>query len=98
MRREGNDERGTSRGSPKQAEPMTLHVSQAHLLKRQPDTPLGRRDALLVRLFLDQGFRCGEVHTLHVTRTDPEAGTAPAPGEKGSVPPDLTAATLCPPR
>ena len=24
-----------SRGSPKQAEPMTLHVSQAHLLKRQ---------------------------------------------------------------
>jgi len=54
---------------------MTLHVSQAHLLKRQPDTPLGRRDALLVCLFLDQGFRCGEVHTLRVKRIDLEAGT-----------------------
>jgi hypothetical protein len=43
---------------------MTLPVSQAHLLKRQPDTPLGRLDALLVCLFLDQGLRCGEVHAL----------------------------------
>jgi len=40
---------------------MTLQVSQAHLLKRQPDTPLGRRDALHVCLCLDQGLRCGEV-------------------------------------
>jgi len=63
---------------------MTLHVSQAHLLKRQPDTSLGRRDALLVCLFLDQGFRCGEVHTLRVKRIDLEAGTVAVSGEKGN--------------
>src|SRR5258708_3530295 len=84
MRRGGNDEGGTSGVSRKQGEPMTLHVSQAHLLKRQPDTPLGRRDALLVCLFLDQGFRCGEVHTLHVKRIDLEAGMVAVPGEKGN--------------
>ena len=73
---------------------MTLHVSQAHLLKRQPDTPLGRRDALLVCLFLDQGFRCGEVHTLHVKSIDLEAGTVAVPGEKGNITHHLTADTL----
>ena len=73
---------------------MTLHVSQAHLLKRQPDTPLGRRDALLVCLFLDQGFRCGEVHTLRVKRIDLEAGTVAVPGEKGNSTHHLTADTL----
>jgi integrase len=73
---------------------MTLHVSQAHLLKRQPDTPLGRRDALLVCLFLDQGLRCGEVHTLRVKSIDLEAGTVAVPGEKGSITHHLTADTL----
>ncbi len=73
---------------------MMLHVSQAHLLKRQPDTPLGRRDALLVCLFLEQGFRCGEVHTLRVKRIDLEAGTVAVPGEKGNSTHHLTADTL----
>jgi integrase len=63
---------------------MTLHVSQAHLLKRRPETPLERRDALLVCLFLDQGFRCGEVHPLRVKRIDLEAGTVAVSGEKGN--------------
>ena len=73
---------------------MTLHVSQAHLLKRHSDTPRGRRDALLVCLFLDQGFRCGEVHTLRVKRIDLEAGTVAVSGEKGNSTHHLAADTL----
>lgn len=69
-------ERGRSRVGAKKAEPTLLHAGHALLLKRQPtDTPLGRRDSLLVCLFLDHGFRCGEVRTLRVQDLDLVAGT-----------------------
>ncbi len=42
--------------------------------KRQPDTPQGRRDALLVCLLLDHGLRVGEVARLQVTDVDLGAG------------------------
>ena len=73
---------------------MTPYVSQVHLLKRQPDTPLGRRAALLVCLFLDQSFRYGEVYILHVKRIDLEAGTIVASGEKRDSTHHLRADTL----
>ena len=72
-------------GGAKQAAPMTLHVSLTQLLKRQPDTPLGRRDALLVCLFVDQSLRCAEVHTLRVKSIDLEAGTIAVSGEQGNL-------------
>jgi integrase len=39
---------------------------QAHALKAQPDTPQGRREALLMCLLIDHGLRVGEVAALHV--------------------------------
>jgi integrase len=55
----------------------TTSVSQAHVaaLKQQPDTPTGRRDALLMCILLDHGLRCGEVAILARDAIDLEAGT-----------------------
>jgi integrase len=45
------------------------------LKRNQPDTPQGRRDALLMCLLLDHGLRCGEVAGLQVTALDLVGGT-----------------------
>ncbi|MBN1975952.1 MAG: site-specific integrase [Anaerolineae bacterium] len=58
----------------KKREPVVLSKSQADALKSQPDTPQGRRDAVLVRLMLDLGLRCGEVAGLTVGDVDIKAG------------------------
>jgi integrase len=50
----------------KKAEPVKLTPEQAALLKKQPDTPQGRRDAFLMCLLLDHGLRVGEVAALSV--------------------------------
>ena len=51
----------------KKAEWVGISPDQAKQLKKQPNTPQGRRDALLMCLLLDHGLRCGEVAGLQVT-------------------------------
>jgi site-specific recombinase XerD len=43
---------------------VKLERDQVAALKTQPDTPQGRRDALLMCLLLDHGLRVGEVAIL----------------------------------
>ncbi|MCL4300581.1 MAG: site-specific integrase [Anaerolineae bacterium] len=54
----------------KKTEAVNLSRETAVVLKNQPDTPQGRRDALLMCLLLDHGLRCGEVARLQVTDLD----------------------------
>ena len=63
----------TRRGS-KKAAPTPISPHQAAALKSQPDTPQGRRDALLLCLLLDHGLRVGEAARLAVTDFDLQAG------------------------
>lgn len=66
--------REISRLGRKKARPVALSKAQAAKLKRQPGTPQGRRDALLMCLLLDHGLRCGEVAGLQVGDFGLEAG------------------------
>lgn len=67
--------RERTRTGVKKATAVSLTKEQADTLKRQPDTPQGRRDALLMCLLLDHGLRCGEVAILQVANFDLKAGT-----------------------
>jgi integrase len=63
------DEERTKAGTPtrqgaKKAAHVKLERDQVAALKTQPDTPQGRRDALLMCLLLDHGLRVGEVAIL----------------------------------
>ena len=58
--------RTPTRKGAKKAQPVSLTPEQAARLKAQPDTPQGRRDALLLCLLLDHGLRVGEVAGLAV--------------------------------
>lgn len=59
----------------KKAQPVEFTYQQALRLKTEhPDTPQGRRDALLMSLLLDLGLRCGEVARLTVNAVDLENG------------------------
>src|SRR5690606_12689312 len=65
----------TTRKGHKKAEAVRMSPEQARALKiGQPDTPQGRRDAVLMGLLLDHGLRCGEVALLEVTNVDLKAG------------------------
>ena len=65
----------TRRTGAKKAEAVRITPEQAHALKTgQPDTPQGRRDAVLMCLLLDHGLRCGEVALLEVAHVDLKAG------------------------
>lgn len=69
------DERRTvTRIGRKKADAVALTPAQVKKLKAQPDTPQGRRDALLMCLLLDHGLRCGEVALLQVTDFDLSKG------------------------
>ena len=72
--RNRDEQREQTRKGHKKAEAVALTRAQARALKRQPDTPIGRRDALLMALLLDHGLRIGEVAGLKVTDLDLEAG------------------------
>jgi integrase len=50
----------------KKATPVSLSPVHAALLKKQPDTLRGRRDALLMCLLLDHGLRVGEIADLNI--------------------------------
>lgn len=56
----------TRRPGAKKAEPTTLAPTLAALLKQQPDTAKGRRDALITCLLLDHGLRVGEIAALDI--------------------------------
>ena len=64
----------TRRGH-KEATPITLTQAQADRLKnRHDDDPQGRRDRLIVALFLSLGLRCGELAGLRADDLDLDAG------------------------
>jgi integrase len=59
----------------KKAQPRVLSAAQVATLKQQPETPQGRRDAMLVGLLADLGLRVGELASLQVDSLDVERGT-----------------------
>jgi integrase len=63
----------TRRGA-KKAQAVGLTPEQAKALRSHPDTPQGRRDALLMTLLLDLGLRVGELAALTVDCVDLQAG------------------------
>lgn len=69
-----DERRDVTRVGDKKAAPVRLSAHDAAALKDQPDTPQGRRDALLMCLLLDHGLRCGEVAALMVDNLDLQAG------------------------
>ena len=58
----------------KKREAVSITPEQAEALENQPDTPQGRRDALIMHLLLDLGLRVGEVAGLTVDDFDLKAG------------------------
>ncbi len=70
-----DQQRETSRKGSKKAVAASISSAQATLLKAQPETPQGRRDAFLLCLLLDHGLRCGEVEALTVEAINLEEGT-----------------------
>jgi integrase len=64
-----------TRTGAKKAESVTIPADIADALKEQPNTPQGRRDALLMCLLLEHGLRVGEVGLLTAKNFDLKAGT-----------------------
>lgn len=69
-----NDRREVTRRGDKKADHVPIGEQQAERLKMQPNTPQGRRDALMMCLLLDHGLRVGELVALTVGDFDVEAG------------------------
>jgi integrase len=69
-----DERRDTTRRGHKKAQHVRIDRDQAEQLKNQPDTPQGRRDAVLMCLLLEHGLRVGEVTQLEVTDFDLKAG------------------------
>lgn len=69
------EQRPLSRLGAKKAKPRFLTLEEVARLKRQPETPQGRRDAVLLCLFLDHGLRCGELAALWVDQFNLSEGT-----------------------
>ncbi len=63
-------QRAVTRRSTKKPEAVTLTPNQVAALKVQPDTPQGRRDAVVVSLLLELGLRVGELCALRVESFD----------------------------
>ncbi len=64
-----------TRTGAKKAEAVTIPQDIAEALKQQPDTPQGKRDALLMCLLLEHGLRVEEAAILTVKAFDLKAGT-----------------------
>jgi integrase len=69
-----NEKRLAIRLSSKKEASTTLAPEQVKALKSQPDTPQGRRDAVMMCLLLDHGLRVGELAALAVTDVNLPAG------------------------
>ena len=65
-----DERREVTRLGDKKAESVTLTKEQADALKDQPDTPQGRRDAVIMALLLDHGLRVGELAALEVSHVN----------------------------
>ena len=65
--REIDKRREITRRGEKKAEHVSISEKQAAQLKKQPNTPQGRRDAVIMCLLLDHGLRCGELAGLQVS-------------------------------
>lgn len=65
-----DERREVTRKGSKKAEAVSLTAAQIKALKKQPNTPQGRRDAVLMALLLDHGLRVGELAGLEVTAVD----------------------------
>lgn len=61
-----DEKRDTTRVGKKKEQHTTITPEQAERLKQHPDTPQGRRDALLMCLLLDHGLRMSEIFDLQV--------------------------------
>src|SRR5579862_9809520 len=59
---------------------VPLSDEQVAMLKKQPDTPQGRRDTLLMNLLLDHGISCGVLVDLKVDALDMSRGELRIPG------------------
>jgi len=70
-----DERREVTRKSTKKAEAVPLTPAQIKALKKQPDSPQGRRDAVIMCLLLDHGLRVGELAGLDVTAVNLAAGT-----------------------
>lgn len=65
-----------AQGKPaKKAKAVLISDQQVWRLKQQPDTPQGRRDALLMSILLDHGLRVGEVAALSIGSINLAANT-----------------------
>ena len=76
-RKEGkrlDEQRDCTRTGHKKAEPVAITKEQADLLKAQPDTPQGRRDAVILSMLLDHGLRVGELAGLEVSTVNLKEG------------------------
>lgn len=62
-------------GAKKPYKAVALTFAGAQSLLKRPDTPQGRRDAVMMALLLEHGLRCGEVALLAVNNFDLSAGT-----------------------
>lgn len=72
---EKRDAAGTpTRIGDKKADHTHIAPDQAEALKDQPDTPQGRRDAVMMALLLDLGLRVGELALLKVENIDLKRG------------------------
>lgn len=70
-----DERREVTRRGDKKADAVSITPAQAKRLKKQPDNPQGRRDAVLMALLLDHGLRVSEVAGLRVTDVDLARGT-----------------------
>jgi len=69
-----DEKRPVTRIGHKKERHVSLTHAQAKELKTQPDTPQGRRDAVIMALLLDLGLRVGELAILQVANIDLKAG------------------------
>ena len=69
-----DERREETRRGYKKAVATVLTPEQAAALKAQPDTPQGRRDAVLMGLLLNLGLRAGEVVGVRVQDVDMKSG------------------------
>jgi integrase len=59
----------------KKAQPVPIAAEDARALKAQPDSPQGRRDAVIMCILLDHGLRVSELAAVDVTAFNLKAGT-----------------------
>lgn len=70
-----DDRREVTRKGAKKAAAVSVTPAQIKALKKQPNTPQGRRDAVIIALLADHGLRVSELAGLAVTDVDLARGT-----------------------